>query len=161
MRFTAPVRSSLIRSFAAVSFLSAVFLLPARADSVPSPKGAEVTTVGTGPYAGPLPEELAKLAQQQALPETAPLSAKEPAVSTMTTVGADSLTLAEQVKLEALRIFPVTLPLPLMIKLEPMHISKEGTAVLTPQEREKHANERVMTNSTPIPVVPASAKVSR
>jgi hypothetical protein len=134
----------------AVPFLAAALVavaamvasaLPARADSAPVTKGHDVTTVGTDPYLGLTAAELAKLAQLQGEPPTTPA---EPKAAPAATIGANSphpLNPAEQAKLAAMVATVRTLPLPIMVKLALMQVATTGTQVLTPQEREKHANE--------------------
>jgi type II secretory pathway component HofQ len=112
-----------------------------------------VSTVGTDPYIGPLPEELTKLAQVEAAGVTSPTPAKAPETTTITKGGPTPPTAAELAKLAALPANPDTLPVPVMPKLELMNVPKEGTPELTTQEREKHARElaspHVITMASP------------
>lgn len=145
-----------------VHFTAAMILLvlaprgsSALAESSPATKGPEVSTVGTGPYLGPLPEELAKLAQLAAAAELTPAPAKEPAAATITTGAGNTLTVEELAKLAALPAIVDTTSVPLMLKLVPMTVSKDGTASLTPQERDK----RVRELATP-PAPPAAPQIT-
>lgn len=110
------------------------------ADDPAHTKAPEVSTIGTGAYTGPVPEELSKLALVEAAPAASPTQAKEAEASTVTP--GDGTTLSEEAlaKMTALLSVPMALPLPVpMLKLEPMQVAEEGIPQLTPQEREKRA----------------------
>ena len=115
---------------------------PARAEGpAPTTKGEEVSTVGSGPYAGPMPEELTKLAElAAAIPAPSPPK-KEPSADTITGGGGHTLTDAERAKAAALPVIPSSLPDWLMLKLTPMVVSKDGVPQLTAPERAKRAVE--------------------
>ena len=157
MNTCAKLRSHLIPIVAAT-----ILLVPAPrgskalADGPPATKGPDVSTVGTGPYLGPLPEELAKLPQQVTSAETGPMLAKEPATATTTTVGGNTLTVGELAKVAALQAILGALPVPLMQKLEPMKVAMDGIPTLTAQERDKHAKElgTPTTAPTTLPIPP-------
>jgi hypothetical protein len=136
-------RPYLIALFAALGlFASYSCVTSALADdAAPITKGPEVSTVGSGPYLGPLPEELSKLAEMDAATAESSSSDKEPAAATMTAGGLNILTTEEQAKLAALLAVPVTPLESTMPKLGIMEIPKDGIPELTQQEREKHAIE--------------------
>jgi len=150
-------RLFLIPIFAASVLLSSDSLRSSAFADGPAPttKGPEVSTVGTDPYIGPLPEELAKLAQLEATPVTSPPPVKEQATATITTGGGNTLTAEELAKLAAFLAVPVTPPAPVMPKLEIMTVLKDGIPQLTAQERDKHARElatpHVLTPPQPAP----------
>lgn len=113
---------------------------PATAPATPT-KGPEVATIGSGPYLGPLAEELLKLAQIEAEAVDSTPSEKEPATATITAMGGNSLTAEERAKLAALPApLPTLLDLP-MPKLELMELPKDGVPELTREELEKRASE--------------------
>jgi hypothetical protein len=131
----------------------------------PVTKGPEVSTVGTGPYLGPLPDEVAKLAQLEAAAVTPPAPGKEPAAATITTGGGNVLTVAELAKLAALKTLPAKRPVPTMSKPVLKKGQAGGTVPVTAQEREKTAKtvektETGKTNAAPSAPQPAP-KVSR
>ena len=131
---------------------------PAFADATPATKAPEVSTVGAGPYSGPLPEELAKLAQM--VPSAAAPAIK--AANTIT-VGPSSMqppTPEALAKLAEYLATPVTLPLPEMSKLEAMQVPTEGTPALTPEELEKRANELAARRAN-LPTAPSAPKSAR
>jgi hypothetical protein len=139
---------------------------PALADGPGSiTKGPEVSTVGTGPYHGPLPEELAKLAAVEAAGVTSPLPAKTPETVTITKGGPIAPTAAELAKLAALPTNPDTLAVPVMPKLGLMQVPRDGTPELTAQEREKRARElaapHVITLNSPTGQVRSGDSPSR
>ena len=117
-------------------------------------KGQEVETVGTGPYLGPLPEELEKLAQVEAAAAAAPLPEKGPAVVTLTPSRGDTLTAAEQAKLASFLASPVPLVTPEMMKLGTMQVPTTGVSQLTAQEREKHEHELAAPPAQPAVAAP-------
>ncbi len=113
----------------------------ASAADAPAAKQPEVSTVGTEPYPGPLPEEIAKVAEVQSRSADAPLPAKEPVVATVTPAGTDTLTAAEKAKVAAL--VPAAQAPPVVMKKPPaMTPPQDGTPQLTPQEQKKHADEQ-------------------
>lgn len=132
--------SRIALNVATAALLLTIGLQPARAEE--ATKGPEVSTVGIGPYFGPLPEELAKLDQPTENPtETQPPQVKEPAVQTVTWSGGNALTVEELAKLEGLLATPTTPIVPELPKLEPMQVPVEGTPELTAEELEKRARE--------------------
>jgi hypothetical protein len=116
-------------------------------------KGQDVSTVGTGPYTGPTPAEVAKLTAVLAAPAVAPAPEKASAFATMTISEVVTLTDAEKAKLEAILSLPSTQAPVTMTKLEPMVVPTVGTPDLTPQERAKRAAE--LTHQ--VPAAPKSA----
>lgn len=102
-----------------VSVSPTVWTPAALAEGPPAAKAPEVSTTGTRPYLGPLPEELAKLARMEAAPKPAALPAKEPAVLTITT-GGSTLTSEERAKLAQILAIPLVLPMPDLSKLDAM-----------------------------------------
>jgi hypothetical protein len=138
-----------------VSSSSVLSATPAPTDVPSTTKGPEVLTVGTGPYLGPLPEELAKLSGPGAPAPSEPAPAKEPEVSTIMIGSGNVLTVAELAKLAAYPVLLDSLPAALMIKPEPMEVSKIGIPELTPTEREKHAKE----SAVPQAAAPAAGSV--
>lgn len=144
MRTYAKRRSHLILLSAALAVVSLdAWCSSALADGPAAvTKGIEVSTVGTAPYLGPLPEELAKLAQPEATTVISPSPAKEPDTATITRSGGNTLTEAELAKVAALLLLiPAPPPEPAMLKLEVMPVPKDGVPQLTAQEREKRARE--------------------
>jgi hypothetical protein len=127
---------------------------PSVADGPGAGKAPEVSTVGTGPYAGPSSEELAKLAQVQATSAATSSPTKGPEVVTMAAGGDHPLTQSEEVKLAEFLAVPAILAIPIMPKLEVMHLLTVGTPDLTPQEREKRARE--LASRVPTTPMPAS-----
>jgi hypothetical protein len=123
-------------------------------DPAPLTKGPEVSTIGTTPYLGPLPEELAKLARFEAAAGTSPQAIKDAVTATITKEGGNVLTPEELAKVAALPPIPL-IQLPAMQKLELMNVPKEGIPDLTAQERDKRAAE---LSAPPIsePATPAS-----
>jgi hypothetical protein len=71
----------------------------ALAEGPPTGKGPEVSTVGGGPYLGPLPEELVKLELTQAPTEAPTEAAKESATETISEGLGNELTSGEIAKL--------------------------------------------------------------
>lgn len=141
-----------------VLFIASSVFIPisgstALAEDPPMGKGPEVSTVGTGPYLGPLPEELAKLEQTETLPETVPPQSKDTPATTITPGIGNTLTVEELAKLAELLAIPVTLPSTVMEKLEPMQVPVNGIPSLTAEEREKRAQEL----AAPRPIAPAPA----
>lgn len=153
-----------------VLFIAALVLLAltprgssALADSSPTAKSPEVSTVGTGPYLGPDAAELAKLAQQEASTEAAPTPPKEPAVATISTGAGNILTVAELAKWAAVQTILGTPSVPLMPKLGPMTVAKNGVPDLTAQERDKHARELATPQArptTPLILPPAQVRTA-
>lgn len=125
-----------------ITITSTAWLTAAHAAiATPTTKGEEVSTVGTAPYLGPLPEELAKLAELEVAEPASSGPDKEPSVDTITHAGANTLTEAEMAKAAALSVIAPVLPEWLMLKLAPMQLSKDGTPQLTAPERAKRAAE--------------------
>jgi hypothetical protein len=143
MKADQPRRACPTRTLVALGFFASVlWISSALADGTAAPaKGPDVSTVGTDPYLGPLPEELTKLALVTASPTEATPQTKEPEVATITTSGGNTLTVEEQAKLAAIVVGPALLPDSFMQKLEPMVVPTEGTPELTTQELEKRAAE--------------------
>ena len=128
-------------------------------EPTPFTKGPEVSTVGAGPYLGPLPEELSKLAQVEAVAVDSPSLDKEPDATTITTVGGNTLTAEELAKLAAFPAVPATLPVPFMPKLDLMDVPTEGIPELTAEELQKRARELSAPQTAPrliSPVAPAA-----
>ena len=151
MKSKTRVRTAWIPIVVATSLSSATAWLTAAHADIPAPttKGEEVSTIGTAPYLGPLPEELAKLAELGAAEPASSVPDKEPSVDTITHAGGNTLTEAELAKAAALPVIAPVLPEWLRLKLAPMQLSKDGSPQLTAPERAKRAAELNASPTTP------------
>lgn len=129
--------------------LAGIGLTPVRAGAPPATKPPEVSTVGTQPYTGPLPEELAKLAGLEAPSAPAAAEEKTPSVETVTVVPDAPLSPSELAKLAALLptpALPIATPFEIppgmeTAKPDPMPDRSGGPAELTSEELAKRAAE--------------------
>jgi hypothetical protein len=124
----------------ALAFGSIIFITAAgswaHAKEAPVTKEQDAITVGAGPYTGPTPAELAKLATAQHETAVVPPEAKLAAVSTVGQPQQGGLTPAQLAKLQTL-LQALPAPPPEMVKLPTMEVPKDGIPEMTPQEREK------------------------
>jgi|GEM_PF-3558828 len=120
----------------------------AHAQDSPPTKGPDAITVGTGPYTGPTPAELAKKAAQDAA-APALSEAKMPEAQVIhQDAGAPVLTQGELAKLAELEAYLRSLPGPVMRKVPEMVLPKTGNQELTAQEKTKLAKERAQESAT-------------